>query len=314
MKKPPRRPKLAITFGVLLLSGAGVLAWFWFYTLAPMRRVLDLDWRAMHSKEAQWAEEQKSYRRFTRSPDLWYGADDIYRFGDETWFKWLLDRVLSGDSSFRVCGCTMECLAVMSNHDFDADADWANWYEANKEKTQEEWIQDGFATQGMTISLPPSDDETESLLMILGKRSKDPKNVNSAGEPRLDAPGFMRYNAYRWLRDMGFDPVAYLLKSDVASLPKELKEGVTQYREYEKGDVPNSGLGRLSFAPAPESDWRPSISVMVHKTGIQASLLVIVLVAGVTGLGLTRRGIRTLRLKSAPASAASHPPDTAGDR
>lgn len=310
----PRRPKLSLAFGVVLLLAAAGIAWVWFYVLAPMRRFYDQDWRERHSKWAHWEEEQSSYHRFNRSPDLLYGIDDIYRFGDAKWFKWLLDNVVNGGDSFRVCGCTIECMSVISNHYFETNAEWTNWYTANQAKSQEEWIRDGFRASGIEIQLPPSSEDTSRLLGVLGKRSVDPKRVGWDGEPRLDAPFSLRYNAYRWLRDMEFDPVAFLLASDVTSLSEDVREGVVQFRKHEKSDVPNSTLGRLSFAPHPETEWQSSRSVVLYKTWFHVAVSVVTVAAGLRGFFLTRRGIRALRLKSAPALAASHPPDTAGDR
>lgn len=317
MDTPPeeknRRPKITIVAGSLLLLLAASLAAGWFYFLAPIRHRANRNWMERHSELGRWKEEQEMYRRTGSSPDLMFRPDKIGLYGDKTWFKWLLDHVNEGSSSFRVCGCTYSCLTDISNHSFNSDKQWNDWYEAHKHKSHEQWLQDGFAKRGVTIALPPSPADTELLLSLLGKLSDDPKRTNYKLERDFDAPGYVRYNAFRWLRDMGFDPVTYLMSHATTKLRPELIEGIKQYRKLELRFPQSNSTGLLAFADGVKSDWD---NFSPRATQERFGYIAILLMAGfsVGGLFLIRRGIRTLHLKSTPASLTSHPPDTADDR
>src|SRR5580765_3540754 len=90
--------------GILVLAGL-VLAYFWFYRLAPMRHLVDSKWVETHTEKARWREEQKNYERLGSSPDLEFRGDRIGYYGDKKWFLWLANKATT-DKGFRVCGCT----------------------------------------------------------------------------------------------------------------------------------------------------------------------------------------------------------------
>src|SRR5262245_5475062 len=49
-------------------------------------------------------------------------------------------------------------LQAITNQDAGRSArDWRAWYDANKSKTQEQWILDGFAKQHFPVASPPDD-------------------------------------------------------------------------------------------------------------------------------------------------------------
>ena len=319
MKKPPRRPKLAITFGVLLLSGAGLLAWLWFYMLEPMRRFADLRWGSLHSELARWEKEQEHYLRTGFAPDRMSPPERLAFYGDKHWFEWLLGR-LSGKGrwyEFEGCeACQFSCLGGMANHSFDSVDEWVRWYSANSGKTQEEWIQQGFAEKGFRIGLPPSKSDAVTLLGVLGTRSSDSANVDFRGDRQFEAPQFLRYNAFRWLRDMGFDPIEFLLEGNQPEIPQELVEGLRQFRDFSKEFPLSNHVGLLEFANPPQLYWQNLTGRESDSVPRTVHLIVcsVIGILALSGFFLTRHGIRALCLKSAPASAASHRPDTADDR
>jgi hypothetical protein len=104
--------------GVLLIAGL-VVAYFWFYKLAPMRHLADSNWLETHTEKARWLEEQKDYERMGSSPDLEFRGDRIGYYGDKKWFLWLEHKATT-DENFRVCGCTETALALMSNQHVDS--------------------------------------------------------------------------------------------------------------------------------------------------------------------------------------------------
>jgi outer membrane protein assembly factor BamB len=71
------------------------------------------------------------------------------------------------DTRFHV----LAALAEITNHDAGRNAeDWEQWYEKNKDKTQEQWIKDGFIEHGFPVSDPPDDAFVTALI-----RASDPK-------------------------------------------------------------------------------------------------------------------------------------------
>ena len=316
MNTPPRtkcrRPWLRIAVGSTLLLAAVALAVGWFYVLVPLRHRTDPNWMASHSELGRWNEEQKMYRRLGTSPDLVFRPDKIHFYGGKEWFKWLLDHVNGGSSSFRVCGCTYSCLCYISNHGFDSDEEWNRWYAANKDKTHEEWLQAGFAKRGIAVTLPPSSAKTEALLSLLGRLSSDPKRTNFKLERAFEAPGYVRYNAFRWLRDMGFEPVDYLLDHEVAKLPPELIHGIREYQKLEHRFPKANAVGLLSFSQrdSADGDHFPHSAV---RDGFGYGTYALIVAFGIGGFCLIRQGLRIMRLKSVPASRATRPPGTADD-
>lgn len=319
MKKPSRRPKFAITLGVLLLSGATVLAWLWFYTLEPIRRFNDAKWISHHSELARWEKEKDHYSRTGFPPSRLSGPQGLPFYGDKRSFEAVLDRLSRKSRWFELEGCeccSMSCLAPMSNHGFESISEWVTWYSINKDKTQEEWIQQGFAEKGFRIALPPSKSDAVTLLGVLVTRSSDSQDVDFRGERRFEAPQFLRYNAFRWLRDMGFDPIEFLLEGNQPEIPQELVEGLRQFRDFSKEFPLSNHVGLLEFANPPQLYWQNLTGRESDSVPRTVHLIVcsVIGILALSGFFLTRHGIRALCLKSAPALAASHRPDTAGDR
>ena len=91
-------------------------------------------------------------------------------------------------------------MQYITNQDVGQDADpWLDWWAKNKSKSQLEWIADGFAQCGIKVSVPPTVEQVPTLLAILG----------NAGTTRADSPKPLSYNAFRCLRDTGFEPIEF---------------------------------------------------------------------------------------------------------
>ena len=306
-----RWPKVAMASGWLLILVAAALAFLWFYLLTPLRHRSDHHWMAEHSALGRWNEEQRMYLRTGASPDLMFRPDKIQFYGNKAWFEWLLKRVNSDASDFRVCGCTFSCLAYMSNHDFDLESGWNHWYAANKDKTQEQWLQAGFVVHNVKVTLPPSPSDAEALLSLLGKIFEGPPRPGYRLRNDYVAPSYTRYNAFRWLRDMGFSPVAYLIDHEAAKLRPEIISGIRQYEVLERRFPASDGVGILAFGPQPQNPLDDVPPRTTLTTAVAFTLYGLMAGFGVGGILLVRRGFRTLRLKSTPASRTSHPPGTA---
>jgi outer membrane protein assembly factor BamB len=93
---------------------------------------------------------------------------------------------------------TLDALQSITNHDAGRNAeDWRQWYEKNKDKTQEQWIKDGFVEQGFPVSDPPDDAFVAALIQ--------------ASNPKYQ-PRYLQVNALRILRTVPSDNVVRLAK------------------------------------------------------------------------------------------------------
>ena len=93
---------------------------------------------------------------------------------------------------------TLDALQSITNHDAGRNAeDWRQWYEKNKDKTQEQWTKDGFVEHGFPVSDPPEDAFVTALIQ--------------ASNPKYQ-PRYLQANALRILRTVPSDNVVRLAK------------------------------------------------------------------------------------------------------
>jgi hypothetical protein len=256
------RRRILLLLGVALV-GAGVIAgYFWFYWLAPTRRLWNPDWRRTHSAAATWAEEQKYYRRTGDSPHVCFRGDSIGYYGDKAWAVWLIGKL--SEKGFFFSGCRQSALACMTNQRPGGTEDaWTAWFEKHKNESQEQWIQQGFVEYGVKVHLPPEPDDAAVLLPLLGDTEKDAK-----GEPMV--PSWLKYNAFRWLRDSGFRWTEHVAAHPEWRASEKSAVGVCRYAAYEAEFPPEDGMGRLAFAkPGTSRQYdfagRPPIAGRVAK-------------------------------------------------
>lgn len=258
-----RRGRFFLSAVGLFLVGSGLLAaYWWHYRLAPMRHLADPVWRATHSEAARWKEEQEDYRRIGSSPDLFFRGDRIGFYGDKQWFLWLDERIRHPES-FRHCGCTNDALALMANRHV---ASWAQWTDANRERSQEEWIKDGFLDYGVTVHLPPTPDDTLPLLRLLGRESWDylREGPQDANAPEA-VPSYIQYNAYRWLRDSGFDPGRFASSNTAATGEPDIVAGMLNFSQWHAAFPGRDGLGILAFGRPRATGSRPDMRPLIVK-------------------------------------------------
>jgi hypothetical protein len=214
----------------LLLTGLGALAFYWLVLLPILfssHYGLDED----HSATAFWKKKQWCLKMgIVFHDDGWY----IGKLGDKEWFLRVLDRIKHNDGLSCAGGHMDVALNYLTNQDFGDDSDVVQkaetWWDAHKYQTQEEWVREGFEIQGVHIAMPPPAEEWPKLLNILGKKSAIAKRVN--GEMAYEYQDHLRYNAYRTLRDAGFDPVTYLIGIHGERLEPELIDGLNLYMDY----------------------------------------------------------------------------------
>ncbi len=231
----------SIVFAILLILFGAAAGIYWYYLLAPLKRLADNDWQDMHSQKAIWLEEQESYRRYKRTPDIEILGDVIRVYGDKKWLEWMMRNIKKDPSFYTWCWCTKGTLSGMTNHLFHERKKWLEWYARNKSKSQEELIQDGFREYGVEVHLPPTKDDILPLLNLMGNESEDKDN-------HLRVLWSAKYNAYRWLRDSGFNPVEFVLARDCKNMPEQLKRGIKEYFKMQKYYPSENQLGLLAFA------------------------------------------------------------------
>ncbi|HBO43439.1 MAG TPA: hypothetical protein DD670_05820 [Planctomycetaceae bacterium] len=247
LRKHARR----ITFaaGVLLILYGLLAIYYWYYLLAPVRRIMDPNWRAAHSEQAYWQE----MRNVVNRTGVWE-HDSVFpmgRYGDECWAEEAIKHC-DPDAKWVLCCSPGDSLTYMTNQEATQRAnDWHEWWKQNKHKSQVEWIQDGFAQHGITATVPPSPETIEALLKLLDKPEDEDIDASEEEETGEEVdevkeiPGYLRYNAYRWLRDSGFEPVRYLLSNRDVS--PEVARGLLEYAKFEREWPKSSGVGILPF-------------------------------------------------------------------
>jgi hypothetical protein len=295
--------RLRQAFGWLLLVVGAIAAYWWFYRLAPVRHLADADWIAAHSARAHWQEEQNKYRRLNASPDLCFDGDRIGYFGDKQWCWWLIERI-RGSGRFRVCGCTETALMLMTNQETES---WQDWAHAHRNQTQEEWLLDGFARRGVRVHLPPQPEDTVPLLEVLGHKTW---NTLWAGPQKDQAPeafpDYFQYNAFRWLRDSGFDPTGFAVENAPAFTVDTIRIGLIQYGQWYADFPGRGGIGRLAFAQKPNDDSRATSPLLRSWHLAKGWLLVIIPIMSGTALLRWRKTWRLERLKRAWNTVKRH--------
>lgn len=258
--------------GILVLAGL-VLAYFWFYRLAPMRHLADSKWVETHTEKTRWLEEQKNYERLGSSPDLEFRGDRIGYYGGKKWFLWLENKATT-DKGFRVCGCTETALALMCNQHADS---WEEWMKANHNRTQEEWVRDGFLKYGITVHLPPDANDVEPLLKLMAQKSWNFLWGGPQGTNAPDAiPDYVQYNAFRWLRDSGFKPTTFARSNATLAASQDMAIALLKYANWKTAfpDAERDDLGVFAFAKRPEiglgfappTITRPWVSLLVDAS------------------------------------------------
>lgn len=223
--------------GVILLVAGLFFAHWWFYKLAPSRRTWDSRWYNSHSTREYWCEVQKGIHR-----GMWSHDDGLTvgNFGNKSWAEWIMKHVKPGMSMSCISSGPCHSATAMqyiANQDVGEEADpWLDWWAKNKAKSQEEWIKDGFRERGFDVDVPPKPEQIPIFLKLLG---------NSETNKPAAIPRHMKYNAFRCLRDSGFEPVAFALSNRTCTA--EVERGLIEYARYQNHLPACEGVGILSF-------------------------------------------------------------------
>jgi hypothetical protein len=170
---------------------------------------------------------------------------------------------------------------------------WKDWTDAHRDQTQEEWIRDGFAQRGVSIHLPPQPEDTVPLLEVLGHRMWStlwggPQGTNA---PEAFATYF-QYNAFRWLRDSGFDQTTFAVSNAPAFTSDVVRIGLMQYTKWNTAYPRHDGVGILAFGKVPNDSAWGTPPFLTLRFQVAAWLLVAIpILAGVVVLCWRRNGI-----------------------
>jgi len=201
---------------------------------------------------------------------MWFHDDGftVGTYGDESWAEWIMNHVRPGTDM----GCfgrnlchSATAMLLITNQDVGEDADaWLDWWEKNKSKSQEEWISDGFAQRGFKIHVPPTPEQVPILLTLLGSSetvTRDEMRFSAATNPSMAIPEHTKYNAFRCLRDSGFDPVGFALSHRTISA--EVERGLLVYAKYDRCWPEAIGVGILPFGKKDDGGEGYSLPVML---------------------------------------------------
>jgi hypothetical protein len=267
--------------GIILIAGGVYAAYWWYYRAAPYRKMYDPNWCRQHSALAYWQAFLSSYKR----EDWPHDAFSVGAPGDKDYMASLITRIKPSDE-ISEChfGHLDHLFPYITNHDFGKDTKaWLTWWKANQEKSQEEWIVDGFAARGIAVTTQLQDSTTIPLLELLG-------NTDTNEACRI--PHFVKFNAFRWLRDSGFEPVQYAVSNLTSTTSLQQKQGLVAYAKLEQTYPKRDGLGILSFGRAKDSIVDRLKPAML-ETRFLAAIYSAIYVAPLLGIILLALAIKT---------------------
>ncbi|HEU6448413.1 MAG TPA: hypothetical protein VFV23_08255 [Verrucomicrobiae bacterium] len=249
-------------FGFILIAAA--IAFFWFVWLIPLKHIYSRDWNENHSTYRYWIEAQKTVGRVGVTHDV---GIEIGKWGDEKWVARIITKLKPNQE---IGGCENshlgEALEDLTNQGLGTKSDaWIAWWKTNQNKTQLEWIRDGFEKQGIQLQKPLT---TNNIIALLKLINPSPWSVFSTNQ----FSHTLRYNAMRWLRDSGFRAQQF----DLSLIPEKdrdqiifaLLEYAQWYGEhyFDPGHLPIDGEFSYSY-PEPiflskELRWKVYLAII----------------------------------------------------
>ncbi len=253
----PKRVIILRVAAVLLCILGIAAAYFWFYRLGPIRRFHDPAWYSQHSWSACWKQSQKSIDR-----SGWSHSTMVGPCGDKQWAEWIMNHIARGDDISSCAGGHKDsALRRMTNQDAgDTAKEWLDWWNQNESKSQEEWIRDGFRSHGIDLQAPLTRSNVVSLLKITAYRDQEECGV----------PGYVQYNAFRWLRDSDFDPHTFSVDDLQTEDGNEVLDGLIRLADRAGMFPKNDRIGVLNIGqppddlPTPPAMAEAKFRVMAH--------------------------------------------------
>lgn len=237
--------------GSLLLLTACALAFFWFFWLTPFKHLYSGEWSRNHSNYGHWIEAQKSIRRIGVTHDT--GIEMGY-WGGKEWTIWIMAHIKPGQD---IVSCDAshlgDALADMTNQQLGYQSDpWLAWWKTNQNKSQPEWIREGFASKGVVLQQPLTTNNILALLKLANLATNSPVYTNMLSGLRSS----LRYNAFRWLRDSGFKPGDLDINSVAAEEKNQVVQSLINYAEWR--GIHRDDPGKLSIDGNDQQDHWPN--------------------------------------------------------
>jgi len=113
----------------------------------------------------------------------------------------------------------------------------------------------------------------------------------------------LKYNAFRVLRDSGFEPVAFCLSNRVASAVVE--RGLLEYEKYQHRWPLAIGVGILPVGRKHE-DWLDHGLPLIMKLGFRLTALALIWLPIVVGVSLIRCSFRYRKTRSFASQPEIH--------
>lgn len=234
-------PILTTVLGITLIAAGSYAAYWWYYRSAPYRKMYDPNWCRQHSALAYWEAFRSCYDR----RDWPHEAFSIGIPGDKDFMATLISRIQPGDGiSDCYSGHVAQLFPYITNQDVGDEADaWLAWWKTNQSKSQVDWIREGFAARGIPVTTQLQSEIIVPLLNLMGST-----DTNKA--TRISP--FLKYNAFRWLRDSSFDPMLYAVSNLTAATEAQTKEGLIAYAKWDRIYPRHNAVGILSLGQGKE--------------------------------------------------------------
>jgi hypothetical protein len=258
-----------LLFGVLLFAATLWAGYEWFYVMSPWRRSCYCWWKSNHWEEASTREYEEAIKR---GKDEHNPGSILARYGDRSTVDWIMEDLKPGGN----VGCPSHfyrALGYQTNHWLgDESDDWIAWWEDNKDKTQEEWILDGFERIGISLSEELTEEDTVILLTLLGGGGvKQPLPENHGYPPNY------HFNAYRWLRDHDFYSPRFEYETVVnADQPEAVLRGLLKYESNVWGYPKDFPLSKSpeKYEPPSSLKWNWAADAGIPLTFCLSVLLI----------------------------------------
>lgn len=282
-----RKTKVLRAIGFLLICISIVLTSVWFLWALPYFRRSDPSWSEQFTRKAYWNSVQKHIRRYGWTHDDFFV---VGTYGDKAWTEWIMAKAEAG-KEIANCGNIghkdhalryITCNDPAHGAQWDSEPQWLSWWTTNKNKSQVDWIRAGLQQYEVAVHLPSTPEDYEPLLLLLG-------NSNTNKEEKI--PDFVKYNAFRWLRDSGFQSVAFALSNLTVQTPKLVRDGLLKYDRLDHLYPKLDETGRLEFSSQP-GDLGNSYRITFFTPQVQIpayAAMIAPCVAGVSLLILCRR-------------------------
>jgi hypothetical protein len=274
-------------FGGLLLLTACALAFLWFFWLTPLKNFYSGNWKRDHSAYGRWIEAQTSIQRIGVTHDT---GSALGGFGGKEWTIWIMGHIKPGQD---ITSCEAShlgnALADMTNQQLGLRSDpWLAWWKTNQNKTQLEWIQDGFASKGVVLQQPLTTNNILALLKLANLTINPPSYTNMSSVFQSS----LRYNAYRWLRDSGFKAKDLDINSITVEDKDQIIQDLIDYAEWYGIHRDDPGKLRINRNASPDG-WTDARFEAPSFRWTLYSIIFALALGGWFLLGLSCQGKRT---------------------